>query len=107
MKTILAKLPFLTVAALLVVAALSVPAFAADDGADVDSGQVDDAEADLPADDVEEEAASDNAIAETPRDRLGLLLFGAMGAAGVAAWIGMRRQLSGDRPTADGEFRWR
>ena len=32
MKTILAKLPFLTVAALLMVAALSVPAFAADDG---------------------------------------------------------------------------
>jgi hypothetical protein len=46
-------------------------------------------------------------IAETPRDRLGLILLGVLVAAGGLALANGRRQLKGDRPQASGEFRWR
>lgn len=46
-------------------------------------------------------------IAETPRDRLGLLLLGALALGGGVALVNARRQLRGDRPQASGEFRWR
>jgi hypothetical protein len=46
-------------------------------------------------------------LAETPRDRLGLILFGALAAGGGLALGNARRQLKGERPQASGEFRWR
>jgi hypothetical protein len=46
-------------------------------------------------------------LAETPRDQLGLLLLGALGAGGALALVNARRQLRGERPQATGEFRWR
>lgn len=47
------------------------------------------------------------AIAETPRDRLGLLLLGALVVGSGVALVNARRQLKGERPQASGEFRWR
>ena len=46
-------------------------------------------------------------IAPTQRDQLGLLLYGLMALAVVAGGATLRRQLRGDRPQTDGEFRWR
>jgi len=46
-------------------------------------------------------------IAPTQRDQLALLLYGLMGLAVVVGGATMRRQLKGERPQTDGEFRWR
>ena len=46
-------------------------------------------------------------IAPTQRDQLGLVLYGLMGLATVAGIATLRRQLKGERPQTDGEFRWR
>lgn len=46
-------------------------------------------------------------IAPTQRDQLGLVLYGLMAVATIAAAATLRRQLRGDRPQSDGEFRWR
>lgn len=46
-------------------------------------------------------------LADTPRDRLGLPLLGALFAAGAAGLANARKQLKGDRDQASGEFRWR
>jgi len=46
-------------------------------------------------------------IAPTQRDQLGLLLYALMGISVVVGVATMRRQLKGDRPQTDGEFRWR
>jgi hypothetical protein len=46
-------------------------------------------------------------IATTPRSQLGLVLYGLMGLGVVAGIATMRRQLKGERPQSDGEFRWR
>jgi hypothetical protein len=46
-------------------------------------------------------------IAPTQRDQLGLLLYGLMALSVVAGVATMRRQLKGERPQTDGEFRWR
>ncbi len=56
-----------------------------------------------------EEAEGDGRIqlAETPRDRLGLVLLGALFVGGGLAVVNARRQLKGERPQATGEFRWR
>jgi hypothetical protein len=77
----------------------------------------DDATAEEPADDeaVEDEGAEDVAeeesgripIAETPRDRIGLILLGALALGGGAAAVNANRQLKGERPQASGDFRWR
>lgn len=47
------------------------------------------------------------ALADTPRDRLGLLLLGALFGGGGLAFVNARRQLKGERDQATGEFRWR
>lgn len=71
-----------------------------------------------PVDDVpvEQEEPADEAgdsedgripIAESPRDRIGLILLGALIIGGGAAAVNARRQLKGERPQATGEFRWR
>jgi hypothetical protein len=46
-------------------------------------------------------------IATTQRDQLGLVLYGLMALAVLAGGATLRRQLRGDRPQSDGEFRWR
>jgi len=46
-------------------------------------------------------------IAPTQRDQLGLVLYGLMALAVLAGGATLRRQLRGDRPQSDGEFRWR
>jgi hypothetical protein len=46
-------------------------------------------------------------IAPTQRDQLGLLLYTLMALSVIAGVATMRRQLKGERPQTDGEFRWR
>lgn len=46
-------------------------------------------------------------LAETPRDRLGLILLGVIVVGGGLAVVNARRQLRGEREQATGEFRWR
>jgi hypothetical protein len=46
-------------------------------------------------------------IAPTQRDQFGLLLYTLMALSVVAGVATMRRQLKGERPQTDGEFRWR
>ena len=46
-------------------------------------------------------------IAPTQRDQLGLVLYGFMAVVTVAGIATLRRQLKGERPQTDGEFRWR
>lgn len=46
-------------------------------------------------------------LAESPRDRLGLILLGALVVGGGLGVTNARRQLKGERPQATGEFRWR
>jgi hypothetical protein len=110
----LKKLPLLFAAALVAVALVATPALAQEDGgADADAGgDVVDDDAEVPEGELEvDEAEADEegrpAIAATPRDRLGLLLLAALVGGGVIAYIGMKRQLGGERPKASGEFRWR
>ena len=62
---------------------------------------------DEPVDEAEEEEGGRIPIAETPRDRIGLILLGALLLAGGAAVVNANRQLKGERPQATGEFRWR
>lgn len=95
---------------------LAVGPVAADDVADADAGEettqaedvaeVDEAEVEA---DVAEEADDNGkiAVAETPRDRIGLIFLGALLAGGWFAAVNARRQLKGERPQASGEFRWR
>ena len=47
------------------------------------------------------------ALADSPRDRLGLLLLGSLVVGGALAYANARRQFKGERPQATGEFRWR
>ncbi len=60
---------------------------------------------------AEDDAAEDDdhriALAETPRDRVALLLFGAMALGGTVAFIHGRRQMKGSHEQASGDFRWR
>ncbi len=46
-------------------------------------------------------------LAEGPRDRVGLIVLGFLGAITVGGGITAARQLRGQRPQASGEFRWR
>ena len=61
-----------------------------------------------PVDDADTTEAGERIqIAETPRDRIGLILFAALIAGGGLAFANARRQMKGERPQATGEFRWR
>ena len=46
-------------------------------------------------------------ISPTQRDQFGLVLYGFMALGVLAGVATLRRQLKGDRPQTDGEFRWR
>ncbi|MCC5947292.1 MAG: hypothetical protein JJT89_02455 [Nitriliruptoraceae bacterium] len=91
-------------AALLSLALVAGPAFASDDlgASDPVASATDDATV-LAVDSDHERRA----LADSPRSRVALLLYGALFAGAVYGWIGMRRQLKGDHPKASGEFRWR
>jgi hypothetical protein len=67
----------------------------------------DEAVEDEGAEDVAEEESGRIPIAETPRDRIGLILLGALAIGGGAAAVNAGRQLKGERPQASGDFRWR
>ena len=91
---------------LLLSAALAVlvlglgPAVAQDEPAD---DGVEEVEADQP-DDADDHRIT---IAETPRDRVGLLLLGALVIGGIIALVQGRRQMKGQHEQASGDFRWR
>ena len=87
------RLTFLA-AAVLVAGLLAGPAFAVDEPAGVATEQ--------PAD-----GTGRIQMAETPRDRLGLLLLAALVVGSGLAFANGRRQLKGEHPKATGEFRWR
>jgi hypothetical protein len=78
----------------------AAPALAAEDPVAEDGGEI-----------VEEGAAEEEAgkiqLAETPRDRVGLIVLGFLGAITAGAAMTTSRQLKGERPQATGEFRWR
>ncbi|MEX0836280.1 MAG: hypothetical protein WD010_09330 [Nitriliruptor sp.] len=77
----------------------AAPAVAAEDNVAEDGGAIE-AEGD-------EEESGKIQVAETPRDRVGLIVLGFLGAITVGGAITSRRQLKGERPQASGEFRWR
>jgi hypothetical protein len=88
----------LLVVALLTLAALlatSASAFA--DGADAATDQLV----------LAAEQRERRPIAASPRDQLGLALYGFIALAVLAGGATLRRQLRGERPQSDGEFRWR
>ena len=72
----------------------------------VEDAPMEEPAAEAPATDDAEEG-SRRPIAETPRDRIGLILLGALIIGGGAAAANARRQMKGERPQATGEFRWR
>jgi hypothetical protein len=93
----------LLVSATLLVVALSVgPAVAAEEeGEPVDQTEEPVGE--------EDEADEDHrrAMADTPRDRLGLLLLVSLFVGGGVALMNGRKQMKGEHSQASGEFRWR
>lgn len=89
------KLTLLVGAALLALSLVAGPAFAVDEATpQAAATEQDDEGGRIP-------------LADSPRDRVGLILLGSLVAAGAFGWIGMRRQLKGERSQTDGEFRWR
>jgi hypothetical protein len=56
---------------------------------------------------ADESESGRRALADTPRDRVGLLLLAALFVGGGLALANGRRQMKGERPQASGEFRWR
>lgn len=88
------KLTLLVGAALLAVSLVAGPVLAVEDGAE-----------EAPTSQEEDDGRLE--LAESPRDRVGLLLLGALFAAAGIGFLGMRRQLKGEHSQADGEFRWR
>jgi len=55
----------------------------------------------------EEEGGGKIQLAEGPRDRVGLIVLGFLGAVTIGGALTASRQLRGKRPQATGEFRWR
>lgn len=80
-------------AVLLALALLGAPASAVEDPTEPATEQVD--EGGRPQ------------VAATPRQQLGLLLYGALALFLVGGVRTLNRQLKGERPQASGEFRWR
>lgn len=89
-------------ASVLALSLSAAPAFAAEDvtGTGDEAAETDDAHG------AEEEGGKIQ-LAEGPRDRVGLIVLGFLGAVTVGGAITASRQLRGKRPQASGEFRWR
>ena len=92
---------------LLALALVAGPALATDldeatDGVVLAVEEGDDAEQAPAAEDGERRA-----LADSPRSRVALLLYGSLFAMAAFGFIGMRKQLAGRNPQATGEFRWR
>lgn len=90
----LRKLTLLVGAAMLALALTAGPVLA-----------VEEAPEDAPA--TQEEDDGRIALADSPRDRVGLILLAALFAAAGIGFVNARRQLKGERSQASGEFRWR
>lgn len=94
--------------ALLALALVAGPALATDldeaaDGVDVLAVEEGDEAEPAPA----TEDGERRALADSPRSRVALLLYGSLIAMVAFGFIGMRKQLAGRNPQATGEFRWR
>jgi hypothetical protein len=94
--------------ALLALALVAGPALATDldeaaGGVDVLAQEEGDGAEPAPAPDDGERRA----LADSPRSRVGLLLYGSLIAMAAFGFVGMRKQLKGRNPQATGEFRWR
>ena len=98
----LRKLTLLVGAAMLALALAAGPVLAVEDAPEDAPAE---APEEAPAD--QEEEGDRIAIADSPRDRVGLILLGALFAAAGFGFLGMRRQLKGEHSQASGEFRWR
>lgn len=77
----------------------AAPALAAEDIVAEDGGAI--------TEDGAEDESGKIQLAETPRDRVGLIVLGFLGAITAGAALTTTRQLKGSRPQATGEFRWR
>jgi hypothetical protein len=108
-----AKLTRLVGAAVLSLALTAGPATAAEDAPTDDAAAEDSAAEEATGDEAPAEggeAAEGSGkiqMAETPRDRVGLIILAAFGVMAFGAAITATRQIGGKRPQADGEFRWR
>ena len=91
------RLLLLVTVALLALTLLVGPAVAQEDGM----------EGVVTTEQTVESESGRRALADNPRDRLGLLLLTAMFVGGGVALINGRRQMKGENPQASGEFRWR
>jgi hypothetical protein len=98
------RLSRLAAASLLALSLAAAPAFAAEDVVDEGAEQ---AEETGSAESEEEEGSGKIQLAETPRDRVGLMVLGFLGVITLGGAITAARQLGGKRPQATGEFRWR
>jgi hypothetical protein len=98
-----ARLTRLAAATFLALSLSAAPAFAAEDVVDEGAEQAEEAGGASP----EEEGSGRIQVAETPRDRVGLVVLGFLGAITLGGGITVARQLGGKRPQATGEFRWR
>ena len=97
----LTRLWMLACVALVAVALLAVPAVAQEEP--MDDAVVEELEG---VEETEEESGR-RALADNPRDRVGLLLLTAMFIGGGVAAVNGRKQMKGTNPQASGEFRWR
>jgi hypothetical protein len=100
-----ARLSRLVAATAIALSLSAAPAFAADEPGGEDPA-VEEAGPDG-AEGAAEDEGGRIQLAETPRDRVGLMVLGFLGAITVGAALTMNRQLKGERPQASGEFRWR
>jgi hypothetical protein len=98
-----ARLSRLAAASLLALSLSAAPAFAAEDVVDEGAEQAEE----TGSAESEEEGSGKIQLAETPRDRVGLMVLGFLGVITLGGAITAARQLGGKRPQATGEFRWR
>jgi hypothetical protein len=90
----LRKLTLLVSAVMIAMTLAAGPVFAVEDGAE-----------EAPATQEDDDGRIE--LADSPRDRVGLILLGSLFAAAGFGFVTMRRQLKGEHPKASGEFRWR
>jgi hypothetical protein len=98
-----ARFARLVAASLLALSLSAAPAFAAEDVVSDGGAEAEEQEAGQ----AEEEGSGKIQLAERPRDRVGLILLGFLGATTALGVVTMNRQMRGKRPQATGEFRWR